>query len=86
MKGRLQNARPSTLLLVFMVIIPLLVLVAGGVSVVLLRAGYGIFVGLVVPSLVLSAAVVVLGVFLGRAASRRAREEDIERRGRKRRG
>jgi hypothetical protein len=86
MRERLEKARPSTLLLILMVTIPLLVVVAGGVSVLLFRTGYGLLVALAVPSLALSAAVVVLGVLLGRAASSRARQEDIERRGRKKRG
>lgn len=86
MRERLEGARPSTLLLIMLVSIPALVAVAGLVAVVLIRAGYGILVGLVVPSLTLSAAVVVLGVVLGRAANRRARQSEGERRGRKGRG
>ena len=82
----MENARPSTLLLILMVTIPLLVVVAGGVAALLFRAGYGFFVALVVPSLALSVAVIVLGVLLGRAASNRARQEDIERRGRRKSG
>ena len=85
MKGRLEGARPSTLLLVFMLTVPALVAVAGLVAVLLIRAGYGTLVGLVVPSLALSATTVVLGVLLGRAASRRAREGG-ESGGRKKRG
>jgi hypothetical protein len=86
MRDKFEGVRPSTLLLILLVTIPLLVAVAGIVAVVLIRAGYGIVVGLVVPSLTLSVAVVVLGTFLGRAANRRARQEDNERRGRKKRG
>ncbi len=75
---------PKTLLFILVGVIPLVVAVAGVVSFVLLRAGYGLFVGGVVPfalSLLLAAA---LGALLGRAASgrrgtQRARPQDKER-------
>jgi hypothetical protein len=62
---------PKTLLFILLGVVPLVVAVAGFVSFVLLRAGYGLFVGGVVPfavSLLLAAA---LGALLGRAASGR---------------
>ena len=62
---------PKTLLFILLGAVPLVVGVAGVVSFVLLRAGYGLFVGGVVPfavSLLLAAA---LGALLGRAASGR---------------
>ena len=73
---------PKTLLFILVGVVPLVVAVAGGVSFVLLRAGYGLFIGGVVPfavSLLLAAA---LGALLGRAASgrrgpqRRRRQEN----------
>ncbi len=62
---------PKTLLFILVGVVPLVVAGAGAVSFVLLRAGYGLFVGGVVPfaaSLLLAAA---LGALLGRAASGR---------------
>jgi hypothetical protein len=84
-RSRLEEVRPSTLLLIFMLSVPVLVAVAGLAAVVLIRAGYGTLIGLVVPSLALSAATVVLGVSLGRAASRRA-QKDAQKGGRGERG
>ena len=62
---------PKTLLFILVGLVPLVVAAAGVVSFLLLRAGYGLFVGGVVPfavSLLLAAA---LGALLGRAASGR---------------
>jgi hypothetical protein len=84
-RSRLEEVRPSTLLLIFMLSVPGLVAVAGLVAVVLIRAGYGTLIGLAVPSLALSAATVILGVALGRAASRRA-HKDAQKGGRGERG
>ena len=75
---------PKTLLFILVGAVPLVVAVAGVVSFVLLRAGYGLLVGGVVPfavSLLLAAA---LGALLGRAASgrrgpERRRPQDKER-------
>jgi len=62
---------PKTLLFILIGVVPLVVVGAGVVSFMLLRAGYGLFVGAGVPfavSLLLAAA---LGALLGRAASGR---------------
>ena len=75
---------PKTLLFILVGVVPIVVAGAGVVSFVLLRAGYGLFVGGVVPfalSLLLAAA---LGALLGRAASgrrgpQRRRPQDKER-------
>ena len=75
---------PKTMLFILVGAVPLVVAVAGVVSFVLLRAGYGLLVGGVVPfavSLLLAAA---LGALLGRAASgrrgpERRRPQDKER-------
>lgn len=61
---------PKTLLLVLILAVPLLVGVFGGLSFVLLRMGYGFLVWAVLPFLVSLAFVAVLGLVLGRAASR----------------
>lgn len=61
---------PKTLLLVLVVTVPFLVGVSGLVSFMLLRSGYGFFVGAVVPFLGSLLLVAVLGLVLGRAAGR----------------
>ena len=66
---------PKTLLLILSGAVPLVVVGAGAASFLLLRAGYGLLVGGVVPfavSLLLAAA---LGAVLGRAASSRRGQE-----------
>lgn len=60
---------PKTLLFVLIGAVPPLVAVAGTVSLLLLRAGHGLVVGLLVPLLALFSIVAVLSAVLGRAAS-----------------
>ena len=73
---------PKTLLFILVGVVPLVVAVAGVVSFVLLRAGYGLFIGGVVPFAVSLLLVAALGALLGRAASgrrgpqRRRRQEN----------
>jgi hypothetical protein len=62
---------PKTLLFILIGVVPLVVAVAGVVSFVLLRAGYGLFVGGVVPFVVSLLLAAALGALLGRAASGR---------------
>ena len=62
---------PKTLLFILVGAVPLVVAVAGVVSFVLLRAGYGLFVGGVVPFVVSLLLTAALGALLGRAASGR---------------
>ena len=75
---------PKTLLFILIGVVPLVVAVAGVVSFVLLRAGYGLFVGGVVPFVVSLLLAAALGALLGRAASgrrgpQRRRPQDKER-------
>ncbi len=62
---------PKTLLFILVGVVPLVVAGAGVVSFVLLRAGYGLFVGGVVPFVVSLLLAAALGALLGRAASGR---------------
>ena len=62
---------PKTLLFILVGAVPLVVAVAGVVSFVLLKAGYGLFVGGVVPFVVSLLLTTALGALLGRAASGR---------------
>ncbi|MGI9050463.1 MAG: hypothetical protein ACR2GU_14010 [Rubrobacteraceae bacterium] len=63
--------KPTTLLLVLILAIPLAVTGTGAVSFLLLRAGYGIFVWAVLPFVGLILLTVVIGLVLGRAAGGR---------------
>ena len=62
---------PKALLFILVGVIPLVVAGAGFVSFVLLRAGYGVFVGGVVPFVAALLLAAALGALLGRAASGR---------------
>ena len=62
---------PKTLLFILLGAVPLVVLGAGVVSFVLLRAGYGLLVGGVAPFVVSLLLAAALGALLGRAASGR---------------
>ena len=62
---------PKTLLFILVGVVPLVVAGAGVVSFVLLRAGYGLFVGGVVPFVVSLLLAAALGALLGSAASGR---------------
>ncbi len=62
---------PKTLLFILLGAVPLVVLGAGVVSFVLLRAGYGLLMGGVVPFVVSLLLAAGLGALLGRAASGR---------------
>ena len=65
---------PKTLLFVLIGAVPPLVALAGVVSLLLLRAGHGLVVGLLVPLLALFSIVAILGAVLGRAASGPSRD------------
>ncbi len=67
----MNNFRPQVLLAVLVGAVPLAVLLAGFVALLLLRAGFGIFVWAVLPFLGVLVVVGMLGVFLSRAASSR---------------
>ncbi|CAN5672361.1 hypothetical protein BH24ACT22_BH24ACT22_20870 [soil metagenome] len=66
----MRNLRPQILLAVLVGAVPLAVLCAGAVAFLLLRAGYGVFVWAVLPFFGVLVAVAILGIVLGRAASR----------------
>jgi hypothetical protein len=67
---------PKTLLFILLGAVPLVVVGAGAVSFVLLRAGYGLLVGVVVPFVVSLLLAAALGALLGRAASGRRPPSD----------
>lgn len=62
---------PKTLLFVLLGVVPLVVVGAGLASFLLLRAGYGLVVGALVPFIVSLLLAAALGALLGRAASGR---------------
>ena len=77
----MRDANPRTLLLVLVAVVPLIVAVAFVVAIGLQRAGFGLVVWALLPFVVSMALIGVLGVVLGRAATRRAsggrsREDD----------
>jgi nitrogen fixation/metabolism regulation signal transduction histidine kinase len=77
----MRDANPRTLLLVLVAVVPIVVALAFVVAIGLQRAGFGLVVWAVLPFVVSMALIGVLGVVLGRAATRRAsggrsREDD----------
>jgi nitrogen fixation/metabolism regulation signal transduction histidine kinase len=70
----MRDANPRTLLLVLVAVVPIVVALAFVVAVGLQRAGFGLVVWAVLPFVVSMALIGVLGVVLGRAATRRASE------------
>jgi hypothetical protein len=74
-----EGPRPQTLLLVLVGAIPLAVAVAVGAAALLLRAGYGIFVGALLPLAGLLVVAAAMGILLGRAAGGRGRTSDRSR-------
>ena len=60
----------KTLLLVMVLAVPIMVLVAGLISFLLLRMGFGVLVWAVLPFLGLLLLVAALGLILGRSAGR----------------
>ena len=68
----MRGARPSTLLLVLILVVPVIVAVAFVAAIGLQRAGFGLVVWALVPFVVSMALIGALGVVLGRAATRRA--------------
>ncbi len=69
----MNRARAKTMLFVLIGIIPLVVAGAGLASFLLLRAGYGLVIGALVPFVVSLLVAAALGVVLGRAAGSRRR-------------
>ena len=68
----MRGARPRTLLLVLMAVVPVIVAVAFVVAIGLQRAGFGLIVWALLPFAVSMALIGALGLVLGRAATRRA--------------
>ena len=66
--------RPRTLLLVLISVVPIIVAVAFVVAVLLQRAGFGLAIWALLPFAVSMALIGGLGVVLGRAAARGARD------------
>lgn len=79
----MNRLHPQTLLFVLLGVVPLVVAAAGVVAFLLMRAGYGLVVWMVVPFVVSMLVIAVLGVLLGRAAGGR-REERRSSQGRRR--
>lgn len=75
MRDVLRDARPRTLLLALVAAVPVIVAAALVVAVLLQRAGFGLVVWALVPFAVSMALIGVLGIALGRAATRRASGE-----------
>ena len=67
---------PQTLLLVLIGAVPLVVAVAAVAAVLLLRAGYGLLLGALLPFVISMLVIAALGVFLGRAARGRQGPEE----------
>ncbi len=67
----MRRASPQALLVALILIVPLVVAGATGVAFLLLRAGYGLLVGALLPYGVSLLLIVVVGVILGRAAGGR---------------
>ena len=74
----MNRMHPQTLLLVLIGTVPLVVAVAAVVAALLLRAGYGFLLGVVLPFVVSMLVIAVLGVFLGRAAGAGRKPEERE--------
>ncbi|HSL01081.1 MAG TPA: hypothetical protein VK869_12145 [Rubrobacteraceae bacterium] len=68
----MRRAGPQTLLLVLVLVIPLVVAGATGVAFLLLRAGYGLLFGVLLPYGVSLLLIVAMAIVLGRAASGRS--------------
>ena len=66
--------RPRTLLLVLISVVPVIVAMAFVVAVLLQRAGFGLAIWALLPFAVSMALIGGLGVVLGRAAARGARD------------
>ncbi|MGH3086236.1 MAG: hypothetical protein ACRDSJ_02810 [Rubrobacteraceae bacterium] len=77
---------PKKLLLVLTGLVPLIVLATVLVAFLLVRAGFGLFVGVGVPFAVSTVFIIVLSVVLGRAASGSGLSSSDDERPRKRDG
>lgn len=71
MEVGVRRAAPQTLLLVLVLVVPLVVAGATGAAYLLLRAGYGLLVGALLPYGISLFLIVAVAVALGRTASGR---------------
>ena len=74
----MNRMHPRTLLLVLIGTVPLVVAIAAATAALLLRAGYGYLLGVVLPFVVSMLVIAVLGMFLGRAAGAGRKPEERE--------
>jgi hypothetical protein len=72
-----DRAHAKTMLFVLIGVVPLVVAGAGAASFLLLRAGYGLVVGALVPFGVSLLLVAMLAAALGRAAGRTRGRDDV---------
>ena len=73
----MDRAHAKRMLFVLIGAVPLVVAVAGIASFLLLRAGYGLVVGALVPFAVSLLLIAILGATLGRAAGRTRGRDDV---------
>ncbi len=73
----MDRAHAKRMLFVLIGAVPLVVAGAGVASFLLLRAGYGLVVGALLPFAVSLLLVAILGAALGRAAGRTRRRDDV---------
>ena len=76
----MDRAHAKTMLFVLVGTVPLVVMGAGLVSFLLLRAGYGLVVGALLPFVVSLLLVAALGAALGRAAGGRGSKDQTRKR------
>jgi hypothetical protein len=72
-----DRAHAKTMLFVLIGAVPLVVAAAGFASFLLLRAGYGLVVGALLPFVLSLLLVAILGAALGRAAGRSRGPDDV---------
>ena len=73
----MNRASSQTLLLILVLVVPLVVACGVVVAILLLRAGYGLLVGGLVPFAASMLLIAVIGVFLGRAGGRGTQQRPI---------
>ncbi len=73
----MDRTHAKTMLFVLIGVVPVVVAGAGLVSFLLLRAGYGLVVGALLPFAVSLLLVAALGAVLGRSAGRRGPHNDV---------
>ena len=74
----MNRVNPQTLLLILVLVVPLVVACGIVVAFLLLRAGYGLLVGGLLPFVASMLLIAVIGVLLGRAAGGSGRNGEEE--------